>query len=94
MTESAILRELIEVTPMPPEAADADTVIATFEAMFGARQELLGRIGDRLADTDENRALVRELAVRDAAWEQVLTLARDAVGVARSGTKRLRGYAR
>ncbi|MGE0399520.1 MAG: hypothetical protein AB7T06_22590 [Kofleriaceae bacterium] len=90
---SELLRELLAVTPMPP-TGDADAIIAAFEAMFEARQQILVRITDKLPDTDENRAVLRELWVRDEAWEHALGAARDAVGVARSGTKQLRGYAR
>jgi hypothetical protein len=89
-----LLRELIAATPMPPEGADADALLAAFDTMFEARQHLLLQITARLVDSDENRALVRELAVRDAAWEQALTAARAAVGAARSGNKALRSYAR
>jgi hypothetical protein len=91
---SAVLRELLALTPMPPEGVDADAIIAAFDSMFDARQEVLARITERLADTEENRALVRELEVRDAAWERALTATRDAVGAARSGAGRLRSYAR
>lgn len=89
-----VLRDLLAVTPVPPEGADADTVIAAFDAMFEQRQQLLADITERLANTEENRALVRELADRDAGWERALMAARDAVGAARSGTTRLRSYAR
>jgi hypothetical protein len=89
-----VLRELVALTPMPPEALDADEIIAAFEAMFSARQDVLVTLSGKLADTDENRRLVGELATRDAAWELALRTARDAVGVARQGTSRLRSYAR
>lgn len=89
----AILRELLAVTPSPPEG-DADTVIAAFDAMFEVRQQLLVRITERVPSTEENRALLHELTVRDTAWERALSSARDAVGAARSNAKRLRGYAR
>jgi len=91
---TAILRELIDITPMPPEGADADAIIAAFDVMFEARQAVLLLITEKLADTEENRALVRELAARDEAWEQALTVARDAVGAHRSGAKAVRCYAR
>ncbi len=90
---SALLRELVELTPLPPEG-DAEAILAAFDAMFEARQEVLSRMTGRIADTDENRAMVCELSARDAAWERALAAARDAVGAARSGTKALRSYAR
>jgi hypothetical protein len=90
---SEILRELLALTPVPPEG-DADVVLRAFDAMFEARQQVLVRMQHRLPDTEENRALVRELAARDAAWETALRQARDAVGVARTNTTKLRGYAR
>lgn len=88
-----ILRELLALTPPPPEG-DAEAVLAAFEPMFEARQQVLDRIEGRLPDTDENRELVRELVARDAAWETALAAARTAVGVARTNTTKLRGYAR
>jgi hypothetical protein len=91
---SEILRELVAITPVPPEGVDADAILAAFDAMFEARQQVLERLTEKLADTEENRALVNELAVRDGVWEQALAAARDAVGAARSGTSRLRSYAR
>jgi hypothetical protein len=94
MTPGAdILRELLALTP-PPPAGDPETVLAAFEAMFDARQDLLLGVEGRLPDTDENRAIVRELAQRDAMWETALEGARTAVGVARTRTSKLRGYAR
>jgi len=90
----SVLRELVELTPMPPATGDADEIIAAFDAMFSARQDVLATLSGKLADTEENRRLVGELATRDAAWEQALSSARDAVGVARQGTSRLRSYAR
>jgi hypothetical protein len=88
-----ILRELLALTPLPPEG-DAETVLVAFDAMFDARQQVLVRITGKLGDTEENRAMLCELAARDAAWERVLTSTRAAVGAARSGTKALRSYAR
>lgn len=90
---ATILRELVALTRTPPDG-DADVVLAAFDEMFEARQQVLERIEGRLADTEENRALVRELATRDAAWEAALDAARTAVGVARTNTSKLRGYAR
>jgi hypothetical protein len=91
---SEVLRELIAVTPMPPEGADAETVLSAFDAMFEARQQILLRVTSKLGDTEENRALVHEIAVRDIAWEKVLGAARDVVGATRSNAGRLRSYAR
>ncbi len=91
---NAVLRDLLALTPLPPEGVDADAILAAFDSMFDARQEVLARITERLANTEENQVLVRELAVRDAAWERALASTRDAVGAARSGAGRLRSYAR
>lgn len=90
----AILHELVALTPPPPDTADPDTLLAAFHAMYAARQALLLTITTPLADTDEARQLVVELAARDAAWERALLASRDAIGAARANTSRLRGYAR
>lgn len=88
-----VLRVLVALTPMPPEG-DPEVVLAAFDEMFAARHDILQRVQGTLPDTEENRALVQELAKRDAAWVAALDAARTAVGIARTNTTKLRGYAR
>lgn len=93
----SIIRELLDLTPLPPETADVDVVLAAFEEMFAARQQVLERAAqtdEKPDDTEENRALAMELAARDAAWQAALHATRDRVGAARQGTSRMRSYAR
>lgn len=90
-----LLRRLVELTELPPQDGDVDALLAAFSAMYEARQELLAGISRRpSADCEEARALVNELAARDAAWASALAAALESVGTARRNASRLRTYAR
>lgn len=88
------LKQLVELTPAPPVTSDPDDLLVAFGEMYQARQALLCAMTHPLPDTEETRALIAELAARDAAWELVLTASRDAIGSARRNTTKLRTYAR
>lgn len=92
MTE--LLRELVALTVEPPVDVEIEDLLAAFEAMYAARQAALSRVSGKFADTPENRALLEELAARDAQWEQAILLGREAVGEVRVRATKLRGYAR
>lgn len=88
------LKQLVELTALPPVEADPDELLVAFGEMYLARQQLLVSLTEPLPDTEETRTLVAELAARDAAWEIALVSSRDAIGSARRNTTRLRTYAR
>lgn len=89
-----ILREVVELTALPPDTSDVDELLAAFNAMYAARHAVAATLVLPLENTEETRTLVCELASRDAAWGQALTSALAAVGAARRGASRLRCYAR
>ena len=91
---SDLLRRLVDVTSLPPSGVDVDTLLVAFTQMFEARQALLETVGPASADTPHARALLVELAARDAAWASALAAALDTVGAARQNANRLRTYAR
>lgn len=89
-----ILRRLLSAFPLPPDPADADTVLAAFAVALVERQRILDELVAPLTvTTAEQRALVLEIEARDGAWRHALAAARDAVGVQRTNTAKLRGYA-
>ncbi len=91
---AALLREIVDLTPLPPATSDVDELLAAFNAMYAARHVALASLPVPLEDTEETRALVCELASRDAAWSQTLSAALATVGSARKNAGRLRSYAR
>jgi len=88
-----ILKQLVDLTAAPPVTSDPDELLVAFGEMYLARQELLASLTG-LPDNDETRALVIELAARDAVWEIALVASRDQIGSSRRNTTKLRTYAR
>lgn len=91
---AATLRRLVEMTVLPPEDGDVDALLDAFTTMFEARRRIIEESSDPVEDTPDARALVNELAVRDAAWASALARALEAVGAIRRNASRLRSYAR
>lgn len=89
-----ILREVVELTALPPDTSNVDELLAAFNAMYAARHAVAEALVLPLESTEETRTLVCELASRDAAWSQALTSALSTVGAARQNASRLRSYAR
>jgi hypothetical protein len=90
----SIIRELLDVTPLPPEDADADALTLEFSAMSARRQALIESIAPPLAVTSpEDRAFLDELRARQAAWMDALSRALDHVRQQRIGTTNLKHYA-
>jgi len=89
-----VLQQLVELTVTPPATSDPDELLVAFGEMYLARQELIVQLTAPLPDSAEARALVAELAARDASWEVALVASRDAIGSARRNTTKLRTYAR
>lgn len=89
-----VLREVVALTALPPETSDVDELLAAFNAMYAARRTLTSSLTVPLEDTEETRALVCEIASRDAAWGRALSSALATVGAARQNAGRLRSYAR
>lgn len=87
-----MIRELLEATPEPPEAAEIDALIYTFDTMRDARQKILDSMVGPIVISEEDRALAPTLAARDAAWMELLQRAKTAVGNSRVGTQKLRRY--
>jgi len=89
----ATLKQLVDVTAAPPVTSDPDELLVAFGEMYLSRQELLDTLS-AVPDTEESRALVAELAARDAVWEAAMVASRDAIGSSRRNTTRLRVYAK
>ena len=83
-----LLEKLLAATPMPPETADAEELVAAFDAMFANRETILAAAKP---ETDDP-SLRAELAARDAAWQQALSNARDAIGASRIAAGKARRY--
>jgi hypothetical protein len=89
-----VIRELLEATPPPPpDEADVDALLYTFDLMRDARQKILDTMTGPMVISDDDRALAEALVARDAAWTEVLARAKESVGRQRMGTKQLRRYA-
>jgi len=93
LTTRELLGQLIELTPMPPNEAEIDPLLAAFEAILARRAEVFERLVPPLTVTDAERPLVRELESRDAAWQDALTRALQCVREQRHGNEQLRAYA-
>jgi hypothetical protein len=90
----ACLRQLLEITPLPPRGADVDALLASFEAVYAAREVVLAGAGPVTIESPEAQELLFELARRDEAWAAALSEALSSVGTARQNLGRLRSYAR
>lgn len=88
------LRRLLELTTLPPEGDDVDALLAAFTAMYEARRRVLEEATGPRDDSPEARALLAELAARDAAWASALAIALERVGAARQNASKLRSYTR
>ena len=93
LTSRELLERLLEETPMPAGVLDVDALLATFEQVVTRRAALLAQLAPPLALIDADRPLLAELARRDAAWQDLLGSALDAVGQQRRGVSGLRAYA-
>lgn len=89
-----MLRELAELTPLPPSTADADELLLAFAEMVDARQQWIDDHPPITPLTEDARAIVLEIAARDEAWQHALGVARDAIGQSRHNATRLRAYHR
>lgn len=88
-----MIRELLEVTPEPPDATDVDALLYAFDLMRDARQNILDAMTGPVVISEEDRALVEVLVARDAAWTVALVRAQECVKQSRVGTTQLRRYA-
>jgi hypothetical protein len=88
-----VIRELLEATPFPPDAADVDALLHAFDVMRAARQQILDAMVGPVVISEEDRALADALVARDAVWTDALARAKASVGASRMGTKQLRRYA-
>lgn len=91
---SATLHRLVELTTLPPEGDDVEALLTAFTAMYEARRRVLEEAAGPRDDSPEARALVAELAARDAAWASALAVALERVGAARQNASKLRSYTR
>lgn len=82
------LAALLAATPMPPADGDID---AACRAMIEARQQIIDSLTD-FKVAPEERALVDELALRDAAWQVALARAQHMIGDQRIASRKLRAY--
>lgn len=90
----AVLQQLLDVTPPPPDGLEIDDLLAAFESIIARRAQLIEQLAPPLALAAEDRPLVAELEQRDAAWQTALTTALELVGKQRHGADQLRAYAR
>lgn len=88
-----VLTRLLAATPSPPETLEIDELLVAFEAIAGARQELLAQLPGTLAPTPEERALAREISARQDEWRDALATARARLCEQRLGVGKLRSYA-
>lgn len=87
-----LLEEIIERTPTPPPARDAERLLADAEAMLAARRPLLEALSREPPPAPDHqiRALLDTLRQRDRHWTGVLRAARGQIGDRLDGMKRLR----
>lgn len=88
-----VLVQLIALTPLPPSDAPPELLLATFEAILEHRAALVASIVPPLEVTDFDRALLRELEDRHAAWLDALAHAKRQVLEQRHANHQLRAYA-
>jgi hypothetical protein len=88
-----ILRALLEATPEPPADADIEALLYAFDVMHAERQQLLDRLLAPIDVTDEDRDVARQIAEREARWQDALASARAACRQSRLNTGKLRSYA-
>ncbi|MFN0249712.1 MAG: hypothetical protein ACKV2T_22715 [Kofleriaceae bacterium] len=89
-----LLRELVELTPLPPQTADVEELLRAFTEMFEARQTWIDAHPPTALETDEARAIAREVSARNEAWQRALRAASNAIGQSRHNATRLRAYHR
>lgn len=88
------LDDLLAATPAPPAEADAEELLAAFEAMFAARKALIEKLSGTIAVVSpEDVAAASLLNERQAEWSEALARAQRQVAQARIGAKKLKGYA-
>ena len=91
MTAHALLLDLLAATPEPP-AADVDDLLEAFARMIDARQALIDLPCTPLAVGPGDRALIDELARRDAGRQRALDQAHRKLGAQRVAATKARAY--
>jgi hypothetical protein len=92
-TAHDLVARLVELTPLPPDGAEVEHLLAVFEAVVANRDAILALIVPPLRLADADRSLLAELEHRHAAWQDALASAQRSVAAQRSGAEHLRAYA-
>jgi hypothetical protein len=88
-----ILVRLLDRTPLPTPGADAEQLLAAFEAIAAERAAVIAEIAATAALADADQPLLVELRRRDAVWLEALATAQRTIGSQRCGAGQLRAYA-
>jgi hypothetical protein len=89
------LCHLRDATSLPPSTDDPDTLIAAWEVVVVARQELLDHAPNlRSVVVDVVQQLGLEIESRQQAWRDAFAFARDRIGTQRVGVAKVRRYQR
>ena len=87
----AVLQRLLEATPLPPDSDDPTELLAAYEALAARGHAIMHEVPTApIAATDEDRALICEIAARQDAWRAAIAIAR---GAHRTGSAALAGRA-
>jgi hypothetical protein len=93
VTAHELVSRLLDATPVPADGADADQLLAAFEAMLADREAILALVQPPLTLSDTDRPLLAELERRDSDWQAALAAALRRVGGQRCGAAQVRAYA-
>lgn len=93
LTGRELVTRLLDATPVPTPGAEAEELLAMFEAVFAQRAAILATIAAPIPLSDPDRPLLAELTRREDAWQDALAAAQRQVGRQRCGAAQLRAYA-
>jgi hypothetical protein len=93
MTGHELATRMLDATPLPPEDATVEALIAAFATVRACRQAILDEALQVTITEPADRARFAELAARDAAWRDALNTALSVVAAQRLGVTKLRRYA-
>jgi hypothetical protein len=88
-----LVTRLLEVTPASVDEAEAEPLLAAFQAVLAARDAILADVDAPITLSDADRPLLVELERRQALWHDALAAALRRVGEQRCGAAQVRAYA-
>jgi len=89
MSGDDLARRILQLTPPPPEHADAEALLEAISTILAGRAELLARVD---VSGRASVALSAEVAARDAAWRASLHTAREQLACRRQNAGKLSAY--